>query len=174
LYAPGWVAVDGAGNLFIAGIGNIRKVSNGIITTITGNGSPSAGYSGDGPASSATGAWGSLAVGGMGNLFIALGGHVRKISLDGMITTLDGVAGLSIASDRAGNVYVPDPSNNVVRILRPVNGPFYRAEPLPCECVPLASLAKVLISVMVNRVGTGLATCSSGVSPAYLSSTGSA
>ena len=86
LYAPGWVALDGVGNLFISEIGNIRKVSpNGIITTITGNGAPLAGYSGDGgPASSATGVWGPLAVDGTGNLFIAFGGHVRKISPDGI------------------------------------------------------------------------------------------
>src|SRR5262249_7367403 len=95
LYAPGWVALDGVGNLFITEIGNIRKVPpDGIITTITGNGAPLAGYSGDGgPASSATGVWGPLAVDGTGNLFIAFGGHVRKISPDGIITTLDGVAG---------------------------------------------------------------------------------
>jgi hypothetical protein len=128
LYAPGWVALDGASNLFIAEIGNIRKVSpNGTITTITGNGDLFADYSGDGgPASNATGVWGSLAVDGAGNLFIASGGHIRKISPDGIITTVagDGIAGSSIAADRAGNVYIADPSNNVILILRPVSVPF--------------------------------------------------
>ncbi len=68
--------------LFMAGMGNIRKVSpKGVITTITGDGGLFAGYSGDGgPASSATGVWGPLTVGGAGNLSIASGGHIRKIS----------------------------------------------------------------------------------------------
>ena len=30
----------------------------------------------------------------------------------------------ALASDGAGNVYIPDPSNNAIRILRPINGPF--------------------------------------------------
>ena len=44
---PRSVAVDGDGNLYFADSGNnrIRKVTNGIITTIAGNGT--AGYSGD-------------------------------------------------------------------------------------------------------------------------------
>src|SRR5262249_26968883 len=48
---PTGVAVDGAGNLYIADAGNnrIRKVSGGVITTIAGNGSQ--GFRGDdGPA----------------------------------------------------------------------------------------------------------------------------
>ena len=51
---PYGVAVDSAGNLYIADTDNnrIRKVSNGVITTVAGNGTP--GYSGDnGPATSA-------------------------------------------------------------------------------------------------------------------------
>ena len=51
---PQGVAVDSAGNLYIADTGNnrIRKVSNGVITTVAGNGTP--GFSGDnGPATSA-------------------------------------------------------------------------------------------------------------------------
>jgi len=38
---PGGVAVDSAGNLYIADSGNVRvrKVSNGVITTVAGGGS---------------------------------------------------------------------------------------------------------------------------------------
>src|SRR5438477_382288 len=43
---PSGVAVDGAGNLFIATNARVRKVSTGgIITTVAGNGTP--GFSGD-------------------------------------------------------------------------------------------------------------------------------
>ncbi len=54
LIYPHGVAVDSAGNLYIADTNNyrIRKVSNGVITTIAGNGT--SGFSGDnGPATSA-------------------------------------------------------------------------------------------------------------------------
>ena len=55
LYGPSGVAVDSAGNLYIADQGNnvIRKVSGGTITTVAGNGIE--GFSGDGgPATSAS------------------------------------------------------------------------------------------------------------------------
>ena len=51
LNQPHGVAVDSGGNLYIADTGNqcIRKVSNGVITTVAGNGTE--GFSGDnGPA----------------------------------------------------------------------------------------------------------------------------
>jgi hypothetical protein len=68
------LAVDAAGNVYIAETGPInviRKVSNGVITTIAGNGT--SGYSGDnGPATSAelSGPMG-LAVGAGGYVYIA-------------------------------------------------------------------------------------------------------
>lgn len=45
-YAPNSVAVDSAGNLYIGDAYRVRKVSDGIITTVAGNGT--SGFSGDG------------------------------------------------------------------------------------------------------------------------------
>ena len=72
---PAAVAVDSAGNVYIADLNNnrIRKVTvgSGVITTIAGNGT--AGYSGDnGPATSAEmNHPGSIAVDGAGDVYIA-------------------------------------------------------------------------------------------------------
>jgi sugar lactone lactonase YvrE len=106
LYQPSGVAVDAAGNLYIADSGNnvIRKVSNGVITTMAGNGYGAldyetdsylrfGGYTGDnGPATSAELNWPSgVAVDAAGNLYIADTGNnvVRKVS-SGVITTIAG------------------------------------------------------------------------------------
>jgi uncharacterized protein (TIGR03437 family) len=140
LYSPSAVAVDSAGNLYIADTGNsrIRKVTNGIITTVAGNGGY--GFSGDdGPATSAQlyDPYG-VAVDSAGNLYIAdtLNGRIRKVA-NGIITTIagNGTYGFSgdngpgtsaqlsrpygVAVDSAGNVYVADRDNNRIRVLTP-------------------------------------------------------
>jgi uncharacterized protein (TIGR03437 family) len=148
---PVGVAVDGADDLFIAGPGTgfdgddfyddpvnnrIRKVSpSGIITTVAGGGTAVSGD--DGPATSARlNGPRAVAVDRAGDLFIADGNRVRKVSASGIITTIagNGDAGYSgdggpaisatlnpsgLAVDGAGNVYVADPGNNAVRVLRP-------------------------------------------------------
>ena len=136
LSAPAGVAVDSAGNFYIADYGNscIRKVSDGVITTVAGNGTP--GYSGDnGPATSAqlNGPYG-LAVDSAGNLYIAdvFNYRIRKVS-NGVITTVagNGTFGFSgdngpatsaqllvarrVALDSVGSLYIADSLNGRIR-----------------------------------------------------------
>jgi sugar lactone lactonase YvrE len=136
LDSPYGVAVDAAGNLYIADTYNnrIRKVSNGVITTVAGTGTK--GYSGDnGPAASAQLDYPQgVAVDAAGNLYIADEGdsRIRKVS-NGVITTVagSGIGGYSgdggpatsallnfpsaIAVDAAGNLYIADEGNNRIR-----------------------------------------------------------
>jgi uncharacterized protein (TIGR03437 family) len=136
LLSPTGIAVDSAGDLYIADTENsaIRKVSGGVITTITGDGS--FGFSGDnGPAADAElqEPFG-IALDSAGNLYISDTGdfRIRKIS-NGVITTMagNGTQGFSgdngpatnaelelpggVAADSAGNVYIADSDNQRVR-----------------------------------------------------------
>jgi mucin-19 len=142
LWFPTSVAVDGAGNVFIGDVFNerIRKItSNGIITTVAGNGVP--GFSGDGgPAviaqiSNPVG----LATDTAGNLFIADSNNhrIRMVTPTGVITTVagSGDAGFSgdggpagsaklnhptgVAIDSSGNIFIADSDNNRIRRVDP-------------------------------------------------------
>lgn len=153
LNGPTGVAIDAAGNLYIADTKNsaVRKVApNGVISTVAGNGP--AGYSGDGgPATSAAldGPQG-LAVDAAGNLYIADSGNnrVRVVAPNGTISTFagtglatysgDNVGGTGItsssgdggpatkssvviptavAADSSGNIYIADYGNSKVRVV---------------------------------------------------------
>ena len=140
LNAPEDVALDGAGNLYIADTGNsvIRKVDqNGTITTVAGDNEKAGGFFGDGgPATSAAlNRPDGIALDIAGNLYIAdTGNHrIRKVDLAGIITTVagtgtpgysgDGGAATSaklnlpfgVRADAAGNIFIADSSNNVIR-----------------------------------------------------------
>ncbi len=138
LHSPAGVAVDPAGNVYIADSGNnrVRKVSNGVITTVAGNGTP--GFSGDGGSavnsqlSDPTG----VAVDSNENLYIAdyANNRIREVSA-GVITTVagNGTPGLSgdngpainaqvsgpagVAVDAAGNLYIADSLNGRIRVV---------------------------------------------------------
>jgi sugar lactone lactonase YvrE len=103
LHGPSGLAVDAAGNLFIADNNNnrVRKVTPaGVISTVAGNGT--AGFSGDGgPATSAQlKSPSGVAVDTAGNLFIADSGNhrVRKVTPGGTISTEVPALSLGIGS----------------------------------------------------------------------------
>ena len=135
---PYGVAVDAAGNLFIADTYNnlIRKVAaNGIIGTVAGNGGAT--YAGDGgPATNASLFYPyGVAVDAAGNLYIAdtYNSCIRKAATNGIITTVagNGLQGYSgdggpaiiaildypenVAVDAAGNLFIADCNNNCIR-----------------------------------------------------------
>jgi sugar lactone lactonase YvrE len=136
---PQGLALDAAGNLYIADLGNhrIRKVSatTGIISTVAGSGSYN--YSGDGgPATAAGMSILDLAVDATGNIYFSdfSNDRIRKIaSGTGIITTVAGTGlrgnsgdggmavnaklylpfGVKLASN--GDVYFADAANNSIR-----------------------------------------------------------
>ncbi|HEY1527898.1 MAG TPA: NHL repeat-containing protein [Candidatus Angelobacter sp.] len=128
-FFPGEVAVDSIGNIFINDFGVIiRKVdTNGIITTIAGNGTQ--GFSGDGgPATSAQINASGMAVDGTGSLYITdgFGGtRVRKISSNGIITTVAGNGTLGFAGDGASAIAA---EINARDVSADINGNFYIAD----------------------------------------------
>jgi sugar lactone lactonase YvrE len=93
---PTYVALDGAGNLFITDLGNnrVRKVdASGNISTVAGNGDQAVG--GDGPAvSTPLGVPERIFVDAANNLYIPEQGtnRVRRVTPDGNITTVAGKA----------------------------------------------------------------------------------
>lgn len=133
-YYPQGVAVDSAGNVYVADTFNnaIRKISAaGVVSTLAGTGA--AGFV-DGPAATASfSAPAGVAVDSAGNVYVAdtANNAIRKISPLGVVSTMAGTGAVGfvngtaatasfsapagVAVDSAGNAYVADTSNNAIR-----------------------------------------------------------
>jgi sugar lactone lactonase YvrE len=135
-YAPNGVAVDNAGNLYVADTLNntVRKISStGAVTTLAGLAGRSSSVDGVASAARFEDPY-AIAVDSSGNTYVAdaTDHSIRKIAAGGTVTTLAGKAGsfgstdatgsaarfkgpLGIAVDSVGNVYVADTGNLTVR-----------------------------------------------------------
>jgi len=142
-YADGWTAafnntvdvgVDGQGNVYVADFNNhlIRKISPvGFVTTLAGKLSYQCDYAdGQGTDAKFCSPYG-IAVSVDGNVFVADGNLIRKITSDGNVTTYAGAAIdeqggdtqfghiADLAVDMQGNVYAADNGNYNIRKITP-------------------------------------------------------
>src|SRR5438093_82347 len=142
LYSPHGVALDTAGNLYIADSTSIRNVTpGGTISTYAGTGTPGL----SGPGGPATAAQLDVPVGvavdPAGNLYIADSGssRIRKVGPGGTISTYAGGGGgtpgflgdggpataaylnnpVGVTLDPAGNLYIADTDNTRIRKVTP-------------------------------------------------------
>ncbi|MGI9026924.1 MAG: hypothetical protein ACR2GP_15365 [Burkholderiaceae bacterium] len=134
------VATDSAGNAYVADSGNniIRKVTpGGTVTTLAGTAGVVGSADGTGAAASFSFPTG-IATDAAGNVYVAdfANNTIRKITPAGVVTTLAGTAGgpgyadgtgpaakfnmpSGLSTDSAGNVYVADSTNQVIRKITP-------------------------------------------------------
>ena len=142
---PSGIAVDNAGNLYLADTDNhtIRKIvaSTGAVTTLAGVAGSSGSPDGTGSAARFNNPSG-VAVDGAGNIYVAdtMNNTLRKVTASGVVSTLAGLAGSAgsldgtgtaalfqgpqgLAIDTTGSkLYLADTNNHTIRKVVPSTG----------------------------------------------------
>lgn len=133
---PTGVATDGEETVYVADTGNhtIRKIANGVVTTVAGLAGSAGNADGFGSAARFN-APTAMVVDARGNLYVCdTGNHtVRKVSPSGLVTTVAGLAGApgafdgtghgarlsspsGIAIDASGTIFIADTGNHRIVI----------------------------------------------------------
>jgi uncharacterized protein (TIGR03437 family) len=177
------LAINAAGDLFISDQNNnrIRKVSNGIITTVAGTGV--AGFSGDGgiATNARLDAPTGIALDAAGNLYIAerANNRIRILLTNGTIATVAGNGSAAYSGDGglatsaalnnphdvaifAGRVYVADNSNNRIRLLTPIAQPPAITPGGVVSASAFGGFASVSPGSWIEIFGSGLASNARG------------
>src|SRR5665213_1308555 len=138
--SPWGVAVDSTGNIYVGDYNNgtIRKITAaGVVSTLAGTAPHPGSTDGTDAAAWFAGPSGAAAD-GAGNLYIAdtANSTIRKITWDGVVTTVAGMAGTpgavngvgvaarfnlptGVVMDLSGNAYVTDAGNDTIRKVTP-------------------------------------------------------
>ncbi len=135
--APAGVAVDAAGNIYVSEAGNhdIRKITrqHGKVVSTFGVGNLTGGFANGTGTSASFSSMQGIAIDAAGNLYVADSGNqvIRKVTPGAVVTTFAGSGVMSaangpaasaafngpagVALDAAGNVYVADFGNKMIR-----------------------------------------------------------
>jgi sugar lactone lactonase YvrE len=191
-FQPSGMAADSVGNIYVSDGFSIRKITSAaVVTTLMGQAFQTGSDDGTGGAARFGNPQG-LAVDSSSNVYVADAGNntIRKITPAGVVTTLAGLAGQNgvkdgigntarfsqpygVAVDSAGNVFVADTRNNLIREITPAGvvttlagwkpGPGNLDGGLGCEAefsspigVAVDSAGNVYISDGHNRITKGM------------------
>lgn len=128
-FFPQGIVIDKHGNLFVADQNRIRKITSaGVVSTFAGD--ESTGFADGGPGEAQFTEIEDLVIDEEGNIYAADENRVRKISPEGVVSTIAGSTigfqdgegssakfngALGLGIDKQGNIYVADANNRRIR-----------------------------------------------------------